>query len=219
MPASRFVSVRNAFISGALLLAPLFLTVLAVGKILDLIGGPFRDLFFFYVPDTLRDRPSLALVWDVLSTLIVMVGVTFLGYLSRWVLGKYLLSTGERLILRIPGLSGIYSTLKQVVGTFSSQNRAMFNKAVLIEYPRKGCWTVGFLTAAAQGEAQARIQDEVWAVFVPTTPNPTSGFLLFLPRHEITDLDMSAGEALKLIISGGAIAPPWPAPGPAGLPK
>jgi uncharacterized membrane protein len=218
-PSSRLVSVRNAFISGALLVAPLFVTILVFGKIIDLVGGPFRDLFFFYVPDTLRDRPSLSLVWDILSTLIVMVGILALGYLSRWVLGKYFFSVGERLFLRIPGMGGIYTIVKQVVNTFSAQNRTMFNKAVLVEYPRKGCWSVGFLTNTAQGEAQARTGQEVWTVFIPTTPNPTSGFLLLLPRNEVVELEMSAGEAMKLIISGGAISPPWPAARPEELAK
>ncbi len=215
-PVSRFVSLRNAFISGALLLAPLFVTILAFSKIVDLIGGTFRPLFFFYVPETLRDRPSLEIGWDILATLIVMVLVTALGYLSRYVFGKFFLGLAERVILRVPGVSGIYSTVKQIVGTFGSQSR-MFNQAVLVEFPRKGSWAVGFLTNKAPGELQARIPDEVWSVFVPTSPNPTSGFLLLLPRREIVELEMSVGEAMKLIISGGAIAPPWrpaAAPGP-----
>jgi uncharacterized membrane protein len=215
-PVSRFVSLRNAFISGALLLAPLFVTILAFSKIIDLIGGTFRPLFFFYVPETLRDRPSLEIGWDILATLIVMVLVTALGYLSRYVFGMFFLGLAERVILRVPGASGIYSTVKQIVGTFGSQSR-MFNQAVLVEFPRQGSWAVGFLTNKAPGELQARLPEQVWSVFVPTAPNPTSGFLLVLPRREIIELEMSVGEAMKLIISGGAISPPWrpaAAPGP-----
>jgi uncharacterized membrane protein len=209
-PVSRFVSLRNAFISGALLLAPLFVTILAFDKVIDLIGGTFRPVFFFYLPETLRDRPSLTVVWDILATLIVMVLVTALGYLSRYVFGKFFLAVGERLLLRIPGVSGIYNTVKQIVGTFGSQSR-MFNKAVLVEFPRKGVWAVGFLTNRGQGEPQAKLAEEVWSVFIPTSPNPTSGFLLLVPRREIVELEMTAGEAMKLIISGGAITPPWTA--------
>jgi uncharacterized membrane protein len=87
----------------------------------------------------------------------------------------------------------------------------MFNKVVLVEFPRKGCWTIGFLTNTVQGEAQAKSDRDVWTVFVPTTPNPTSGFLLMLPRSEIVELDMPVGEGMKMIISGGAVVPPWPA--------
>jgi uncharacterized membrane protein len=209
-PASRFVSLRNAFISGALLLAPLFVTLLAFGKIIDLVGGTFRPVFFFYLPASLRDRPSLTIVWDILATLIIMALITVLGYVSRYVFGKFFLATAERLLLRIPGVNGIYSTVKQIVDTFGSQKRSMFNQAVLVEFPRKGAWTVGFLTNRAQGEAQAKTAEDAWSVFVPTTPNPTSGFLVFVPRSEIVELEMTAGEAMKLIISGGAITPPWP---------
>jgi uncharacterized membrane protein len=209
-PASRFVSLRNAFISGALLLAPLFVTLLAFSKIVDLVGGTFRPIFFFYLPETLRDRPSLTIVWDALATLIIMVLITLLGYVSRYVFGKFFLGAAERLLLRVPGVSGIYTTVKQIVDTFGSQKRSMFNQAVLVEFPRKGAWTVGFLTNRAQGEAQAKTAEDVWSVFIPTTPNPTSGFLILMPRSEIVELEMTAGEAMKLIISGGAITPPWP---------
>jgi uncharacterized membrane protein len=209
-PVSRFVSLRNAFISGALLLAPLFVTILAFGKIIDVVGGTFRPVFFFYLPAPLRDRPSLTIVWDILATLIIMALITVLGYVSRYVFGKFFLVTAERLLLRVPGVSGIYSTVKQIVDTFGSQKRSMFNQAVLVEFPRKGAWTVGFLTNRVQGEAQAKTAEDAWSVFVPTTPNPTSGFLVFVPRSEIIPLEMTAGEAMKLIISGGAITPPWP---------
>jgi uncharacterized membrane protein len=209
IPVSRFVSIRNAFFSGAILLAPLFVTILAFSKIIDLVGGTFGPVFFFFLPATLRDRPSLTIVWDILATLIVMVLITALGYVSKYVFGKFFLSIAERVLLHIPGVSGVYMTVKQIVDTFGSQKRSTFNKAVLVEFPRKGSWTVGFLTNRAQGETQARTTPDSWTVFVPTTPNPTSGFLIFVPRSEIVELDMTAGEAMKLIISGGAISPPW----------
>ena len=103
------------------------------------------------------------------------------------------------------------SDLKQIVGTFGSQNRNTFSKVVLLEYPRKGCWTLGFLTSKAQGEAQAAVGADTWTVFVPTTPNPTAGFLLMLPRTEVIELEMSVGDGMKMILSGGAMVPPHPA--------
>ena len=87
---------------------------------------------------------------------------------------------------------------------------ALFSKAVMVEFPRKGLWSIGFLTNKAQGEPQAKTTEEVWTVFVPTTPNPTTGFLVMLPERDIVPLDMSVGEAMKMIISGGAVVPPWP---------
>jgi uncharacterized membrane protein len=210
-PVSRYVSLRNAFFSGVILVAPLCLTVYVFSLIVQFVGGNFKGLFLLFIPDSLRDRPGLDTVWSILATLIVIVLVTLLGYVSRYVFGKFFFSIGDRFIQTIPGVSAVYNTVRQIVNTFSSQSRHMFNKVVLVEFPRKGCWTIGFLTNTVQGEAQARASAEVWTVFVPTTPNPTSGFLLMLPRSEITELDMPVGDGMKMIISGGAVVPPWPA--------
>jgi uncharacterized membrane protein len=210
-PVSRYVSLRNAFFSGVILVAPLCLTIFVFSWIVDFIGGHFKGLFLLFVPDGLRARPSLDTVWEILATLIVVVLVTLLGYVSRYVFGKFFFSIGDRFIQTIPGVSAVYNTVRQIVNTFSSQSRHMFNKVVLVEFPRKGCWTIGFLTNTVQGEAQARADaDALWTVFVPTTPNPTSGFLLMLPKSDIIELDMAVGDGMKMIISGGAVVPPWP---------
>lgn len=208
---SKLITFRNAFITGLLLLAPLVVTLWALSKIIELVGGTFRPLFFVFLPEFLRDRPSLNIVWDIVATIIVLLLVTGLGYISRHVFGKYLLSVGERIMLSIPGVNAVYKTVKQIVDTFGTQQRNLFSKVVLIEFPRKGSWVIGFLTSRARGEAQAKTNAEVWTVFVPTTPNPTSGFLVFVPTSEIIELEMSVGEGMKLIISGGGVVPPWPA--------
>src|ERR1043165_5506187 len=153
---------------------------------------------------------TLPFFWDVAATIVVLLLVTALGYLSHYVLGKFFLSLGERALQRIPGVGAVYNSVKQIVATFGSQKNT-FSKVVLVEFPRKGVWTLGFLTNKAQGEAQAVVSTETWTVFVPTTPNPTSGFLLMLPRHEVIELEMSVGDGMKMIISGGAVMPPRPA--------
>ncbi|HEY0945185.1 MAG TPA: DUF502 domain-containing protein [Opitutaceae bacterium] len=209
MSTSRFASVRNAFVTGLLLLAPLAVTWLVFSWLVGAVGGRFRDYFFFYVPAELLHNPNLEIVWNVLATVIVVVLVTALGYVSRYVFGRYFGGLAERVIQSIPGVSTVYSTVKQIVETFGSQNRNMFSKVVLVEFPRKGLWSVGFLTSKAQGEPQAKTAEEVWTVFVPTTPNPTTGFLILLPQRDIVELDMSVGEGMKMIISGGAVVPPW----------
>lgn len=214
MPArsnTHLTAFRTAFFSGLLLLAPLLVTIWAFTKIIDLVGGTFRPLFFAYMPDVLS-TPRLNLLWDVLATLIVVGLVTLLGYLSRYVFGKYFLEVGERIIQGIPGVSAVYNTVKQIVDTFGTQNRNLFSKVVLVQYPRPEVWTLGFLTSKEQAEAQTRTGREVWTVFVPTSPNPTSGFLLMLPRDEVVELEMSVGEGMKMIISGGAVVPPWKRP-------
>lgn len=190
------------------MLAPLIVTIWAFGTIVDLVGGKFRPLYEDHLPEYLQRIPFL---WDFLATVGVVLLVTALGFLSNYVFGKYFLSIGERAIQRIPGVGAVYNSVKQIVATFGTQNRNLFNKVVLVEFPRKGAWTLGFLTNKQQGEAQSLAGTETWTVFVPTTPNPTSGFLLMLPRHEVVELDMSVGDGMKMIISGGAVVPPWPA--------
>jgi uncharacterized membrane protein len=205
--ASRLITFRNAFLSGALLLAPLIVTIWAFKTIIDVVGGTFRPLYEHTLPESLQRIP---LLWDFLATLVVLLLVTGLGYLSSYVLGKYFLSVAERAIQRIPGIGTVYLSVKQIVATFGTQNRNLFNKVVLVEFPRKGIWTIGFLTNKQQGEPQTRAGAETWTVFVPTTPNPTSGFLVMLPQQEILELEMSVGDGMKMIISGGAVVPPWP---------
>jgi uncharacterized membrane protein len=209
-PVTRYETLRNAFFSGVILVAPLALTIWVFAKIIEFVGGALRPVFFVFVPNSLRDRPSLETVWDILATLIAVILVTLLGYVSRYVFGKFFFSIGHRFMQSIPGVSPVYNTVRQIVNTFGSQSRHLFNQVVLVEFPRKGCWTIGFLTNTVQGEAQSKTQNEVLTVFVPTTPNPTSGFLLMLPRRDAIELDMTVGDGMKMIISGGAVVPPWP---------
>lgn len=210
-PSSRFITLRNAFISGALLLAPLVVTIWAFTTLVGFVGGRFRPLYEDTLPESLR----IPFLWDLLTTLLVIALVTALGFLSSYVFGKYFLSVLERAFQRIPGIGGLYNSVKQIVTTFGTQNKNLFNKVVLVEFPRKGVWALGFLTNKAQGEPQTTTGMETWTVFIPTSPNPTSGFLVMLPRQDITELEMSVGDGMKMIISGGAVVPPWP---PAGKP-
>ena len=204
-PDSHLITFRNAFLSGALLLAPLIVTIWAFSKIIDAVGGTFRPLYESYLPESLQRIP---LFWDLIATIAVLLLVTALGYLSQYVFGKFFLSIGERAIQRIPGVGAVYNSVKQIVATFGTQKRDLFSKVVLVEFPRKGVWTLGFLTSKTQGEAHAAVGRQIWTVFVPTTPNPTSGFLLLLPSAEIVELEMSVGEGMKMILSGGAVVPP-----------
>lgn len=207
LPGSRLITFRNAFLSGVLLLVPLIATIWLVRWVVDLLGGTFRPLYEDYLPATLQRVPFF---WDLIATGIVILIITGLGYLSNYVFGKYFLSVGERFIQRIPGVGAVYNSVKQIVATFGTQNRNLFNKVVMVEFPRKGMWVVGFLTNKQQAEPQSAAGAELWSVFVPTSPNPTSGFLLLLPSHEIIELEMSVADGMKMIISGGAVVPSWP---------
>jgi uncharacterized membrane protein len=209
---SRLTSVRNAFVTGLLLLAPLAVTWIVFSWLVGQVGGGFRPVFFFFVPERLLAQPGLDVIWNLLATLVVILLVTLLGYISRYVFSHFFGLVAERIIQSVPGVSTVYNTVKQIVETFGSQSRNVFSKVVLVEFPRKGVWSIGFLTNKAQGEPQARTTAEVWSVFVPTTPNPTSGFLVLFPKGDIIELDMSVGDGMKMIISGGTVAPPWAAP-------
>jgi uncharacterized membrane protein len=205
---SRFVTFRNAFLSGALLLAPLAVTIWIIKQVIEFFGGTIRPIYEGYLPSSLQRIPFF---WDFLGTIVVVLLITAFGFLSNYVFGKYFFSVGERAIQRIPGIGAVYNSVKQIVATFGSQNRNLFSKVVMVEYPRKGVWTLGFLTNKSQGEAQSAIGSDIWTVFVPTTPNPTSGFLLLLPKKDVIELEMSVGEGMKMLISGGAVMPLWPA--------
>jgi len=205
-------SVRNHFLSGLLVLAPLAVTIWIIAKIFAVVGGTFSPLLFPYVPAALRNDALLSIVWDVLATIIVLVLITALGFLSRWVLGQYFGGLAERFIQSIPGVNTVYNTVKQIVDTFSSQHRNLFTRVVLVEFPRPGSRTIGFLTGRTGGEVADRAGD-LCSVFVPTTPNPTSGFLLLVPRRDIIELEMSVGDGMKMLISGGAMIPARPAGG------
>lgn len=206
-PSSSIVTVRASFFSGLLLLAPLVVTVWAFSKIVELAGGTFRPLYEHYLPQSLQRIPFF---WDVIATLVVLLLITLLGFLSNYVFGKFFFKVIERFIERIPGIGAVYNSVKQIVTTFGTQNRNLFNKVVLVEFPREGVWTLGFLTNKQQGEPQTKIAADVWTVFVPTTPNPTSGFLIMLPSRKVVELDMPVGDGMKMIISGGAVIPTWP---------
>lgn len=206
MSQTRVSSIRNAFLSGLLLLAPLAVTLMVFFWLIEAVGGRVRPLYDRFLPESLAHIPYM---WDILATGIVFILITGLGFLSRYFLGKYLLGVGERFLETIPGVNSVYGSVKQIVQTFSSQNRNLFTKVVLIQFPRPGMYAIAFLTNKAQGEPQAKTAEEVWTLFVPTTPNPTSGFLIMVPKSEIVELEMSVGDGMKFVISGGAVVPPW----------
>jgi len=205
MRPSHLTSLRNAFFSGLLLIAPLAATWIVFSWLVGQIGGSFRPYLFPFVPDG-----RLAILWDILATIIVIGLITAIGYASRYVFGKYFGSMAERFVQSIPGVGAVYHSVKQIVDTFNAKDRHSFSKVVLVEFPRKGAYTIGFLTSESRGEVQARTSDALVSVFVPTTPNPTGGYIIFVPRQELIVLEMSAGDGMKLIISGGTVVPPWP---------
>ena len=201
-----FRSIRNAFITGIIVILPLGVTIFVINLLIDKLGRPASRFFFGNLdvaPGSPMDK-ALAL----LAVIIVFALITLIGYGSRFVIGRVLLNFFDQLLHRVPLINTVYGTVKQIVTTFSEQKKAVFQEVVLLEYPRKNCYVLGFLTSEAKGEPQAVTGEKIVNIFVPTTPNPTSGFLLMLPENDITRLTMSVADGMKVIISGGAVTPP-----------
>lgn len=204
-----FRTLRNAFVSGLLLLAPVGVTFFVIDFLIQRIGAPTRRFMFFFIPPDRTTYVWLEYALYIAGVVGVTLFITLLGWFSKLVLGRVIFNTFERVVDTVPVVRSVYNTVKQIRDTFVQQEKAVFQKSVLIEYPRKGIWVLGFLTGQGKGEIQHRTASRLINVFVPTTPNPTSGFLLMVPEQEVHDLDMSIPDAMKLIISGGAVVPPW----------
>jgi len=198
---------RNAFLTGLLIFLPLGTTVFVLNFLLGLFQEPathlayelgIKEESFFFGLETLL---------AIIGLLLGVLGLTLLGFLSNYFLGKFFIGLTEKFLGKVPFLSNVYHSAKQIVETFGKENRAVFQEVVMIEYPRPDCYVLGFVTTEASGETVEAIGKQLTNVFVPTTPNPTSGFLLLLPRKDIFPLNMSVGDGMKMLISGGAVVP------------
>ncbi|MBC2604617.1 DUF502 domain-containing protein [Pelagicoccus albus] len=207
-----FAKLRKSFLSGLILLAPIGITYFVFNWLVIKVGGSVKEplLKFLFIPEDLVSKENLSMFWDTVATIIVLLAITILGFLSRYFIAKYLISLGERFLNNVPIINTVYTSVKQIVDTFSTQNRAIFQKVVLVEFPKEGSYALGFLTGDGKGEIQYKTDDFLQNVFVPTTPNPTSGFLVMMKKENIQELDMTVGQGMKLIISGGAVAPIYP---------
>ena len=140
--------------------------------------------------------------------LIILVGFLMLvGMFAAGFLGRFFIRLGEWFVAKMPLISSVYSLLKQIFETVFSSKTQAFKKVVMLEYPRKGIWILGLVSADLQGEIEEKLPDEMINVFIPTTPNPTSGFLIFVPKKDVIEMDMSVEDAIKFIVSGGLVEP------------
>tara|TARA_B100001057_G_scaffold250120_1_gene250371 strand:- start:1232 stop:1909 length:678 start_codon:yes stop_codon:yes gene_type:complete len=199
---------RNAFLTGLLIFLPLGTTIFVLNFLLDLFKDPVTRLAFQLGLSEESFFFGLETLLAALGLILGILGLTLLGFLSNYVLGKFFISTTEKFLDKVPFLSTVYRSVKQIVETFGKENRAVFKAVVLIEYPRKDCWVLGFLTGDASSDTEDVVEKKLSNIFVPTTPNPTSGFLLLVPRKEVHFLKMSVGDGMKMLISGGAVVPP-----------
>ena len=195
---------RAYFLAGVIVTAPIGITVLLIWQFITFLDSQVGSL----LPD--RYNPELYLPFSVpgLGLLITIAFLTLVGFLAAGLAGRTLVRIGERLLSRMPVVRSVYGTLKQIFETVLAQSSRSFREVVLVEYPRRGIGAIGFVTGPTQGEIQMRSGEELVNVFLPTTPNPTSGFLLFVPKRDLVHLDMTIEEGIKLVISGGIVAPP-----------
>tara|TARA_B100000686_G_C16800666_1_gene985761 strand:+ start:4737 stop:5432 length:696 start_codon:yes stop_codon:yes gene_type:complete len=199
---------RNTFIAGLLVTIPIAFTLFILNflfKKLDSALSPaFTNmLIFFGIPISVDFRiPGVGVMMTVLI-------IFLMGLLATNIFGRELVKLGEMIVEKIPVVRSIYTGTKQVAQTILDAEIETFREVVMLEFPRKGLWALGFITCANKGEIQYKTGSEILNVFVPTTPNPTSGFLVFVPKNQVIELSMTIEEGLKFAISGGIIAPPY----------
>jgi uncharacterized membrane protein len=206
---------RASFLTGLVVVLPIGLTIYLIwtvigwidGWILPLIPGPWK-------PEVLVRQyfgPDATIPVRGVGVVVFLVFTVFVGWIAKGLLGRSLLSWAEGLVDRMPVVRSIYNGIKQIAETVFAQTETNFERACLVEYPKEDIWAIGFVSTRAKGELQAKLNkkgyENVVSVFLPTTPNPTSGFLLYVSEADITYLDMKIEDAAKLIISAGLVYP------------
>ncbi len=195
---------QRYFLAGLVAVVPISMTVLVVRWTIALMD----QLLLRFVPERYWPEALFGFAVPGIGLLATFLLILLAGVLVTNYFGRSLLHLSERLMSRIPLVKGIFSLFKQVAVTVLSADRESFRKVVLIEYPRRGIWSVGFVTGVSQGEVQRLVDQRTINVFMPTTPNPTSGYYILVPEEDALELDMTVDDAFKLIISGGMVAPP-----------
>jgi uncharacterized membrane protein len=213
--ASLFSRLRSSFLTGLVVIAPVWLTIWLIWSVVGWIDGAVLPWVpNSYQPDKMI-QDLLGLDREVqinvrgIGVIIFLVFTIIVGWMAKGLMGRSLIRVAESVVERTPVVRSIYSGIKQISETVFAQTERSFEKACLIEYPRKGIWAIGFISTSAKGEISERAGNmgEMQSIFLPTTPNPTSGFLLFLPSEDVIELDMSVEDAAKLVISAGLVYP------------
>ncbi|MFA9215887.1 MAG: DUF502 domain-containing protein [Sphingomonadaceae bacterium] len=193
---------RKYFITGLLILVPLAITAWVLNLVISTM-----DQSLLFVPERWQPRTLVGFDIPGLGTLLTVLIVFLTGLLTNNLVGNYVVKAWEKLLTRIPLVSSLYSSVKQVSDTLFSSSGNAFRKAVLIPYPHPNSWTIAFLTGTPGGDVKNHLVGDFVSVYIPTTPNPTSGFFLMMARKDVVELDMSVDAALKYIVSMGVVAP------------
>lgn len=194
---------RGYLIAGVLITAPITITAWLTITIVDFIDDRIAKLL-----------PGEAIIGEFdlsqipgLGVIFALIGLIIVGMFTTNFLGRFFLKIGEGILDRLPVVRSLYGATKQIFETVFANQSEAFREVVMVEYPRKGMWVIGFLTGRTKGEVQKKTASDTVNIFVPTTPNPTSGFLLFVPEKDVTKMDMSVEEGIKLVVSAGIVTP------------
>ena len=206
---------RANFLTGLVVIAPVGLTIWLIWSIVGWVDGfvlplvPDRYQPDRMLQDLLGLDPSVQINVRGIGVVIFLIFTVIIGWMAKGLIGRSLISFAEGLVERTPVVRSIYSGIKQISETVFAQSERSFERACIIEYPRKGIWAIGFISTNTKGEIAMRGNDgrSMLSIFLPTTPNPTSGFLLFVPEEDVITLDMTVEEAAKLVISAGLVYP------------
>lgn len=194
---------RGRFFAGVFIAAPIAITVMIVLWLISVIDNRVKPL----IPPAWNPESYTEFALPGFGVLVAIILLTLLGAITTNLLGRSAVGFSDRLLTRIPIVRNIYSLFKQLFDTIQTSNQSSFREMVLVEYPKRGTWAIGFVTAAIRGEIATKLPDGYMSVFVPTTPNPTSGFYMFVPKAEVIELDMSVEEGAKMIVSVGMVVP------------
>jgi uncharacterized membrane protein len=203
--------VKKYLIAGLLVWLPLAVTIWVLQAVLGMLNGVFAWLLAgsqVVLPEGSHGFIAMLQKIPGLGVVVMVIGLLLTGVFATNVAGQWALQQGHRVLSRIPIVKSIYNSVQQVSDTLFSSNGNAFREAVLVQYPRAGSWTIAFVTGKPGGEAALHLRGDYLSVYVPTTPNPTSGFFLMVPRTDVIALAMSVDEALKYVISMGVVAPP-----------
>lgn len=197
---------RSSFLTGIVVIAPIGLTIWFIWSLMGFVDGVVLPL----VPDRFNPGEYIGINLRGIGVIIFLIFTVVVGWIAKGLIGRSLIRFGESLVHRMPVVRSIYSGVKQIAETVFAQSDRSFEKACLIEYPRKGIWAIGFISTEAKGEIAEKpvnTSGPLLSIFLPTTPNPTSGFLLYVPQQDVILLDMGVEDAAKLIISAGLVYP------------
>ena len=207
--SSKIGKAGNKILAGFLLIVPIVTTIWIALFLYDILTEWAGVILQLHIFDSIRNTFGVETVVRLFSLLLILIVLYLIGTIAKYAIGKRIATVLERIILKIPMLNIIYSTIQQIRDALTNPKAGMFREVVLFEYPRKGLFVIGFLTNDNNEpwELAEKSGKNLVSVFLPTTPNPTSGFLLFIPKEECIFLKMSIAQGMRLVISGGAIAP------------